>query len=157
MTTCPTDARRTHGRRIDASTHARSLSRTDTITTRAATHAHHTRWGRRGRVDGHRTADVALPGGTIECAPKSWVGVIGESRPGTIDATGLRVFCVRRHLGPTACVHYASALRVASRERVDSNARTMAAVYCIDWSEAGYSDLSGGASGACVRAMRAVA
>ena len=50
-------------------------------------------------------------------------------------------------------MHYASALRVASRERVDSNARTMA-VYCIDWSEAGFSDLSALSNGACARDAR---
>jgi len=77
---------------VDASTHARSLSRTDTITTRAATHAHHTRWGRRGRVDGHRTADVALPGGTIECA---FVVGGGDRRITTRERGGVRAPGVR--------------------------------------------------------------
>ena len=49
-----------------------------------------------------------------------------------------------------------TALRVASRERVDSNARTMSATWCIDWSsETGFSDLSALSDGACARAMRA--
>ena len=135
---------------VDASTHTRSLSRTDTIATRATTHAHHTRavgpvtvdtpatppsrgwcgpvltWHlrrfcvvRRGsdRVcvvgGGDRRVTTRERGG-VRARGSDRVCVVGggDRRVTTRDdrRDGLRVFCVRRPVGPTAWRrrHYAS-------------------------------------------------